>query len=73
MRGLLIPVFPGPGLAANLGAPIALLLKLAGVADALLFGVKFGPLLIGDSGLGRDGRPCALKTGLGARAPGPTD
>jgi hypothetical protein len=35
-------------------------------------GARLGVFRMGDSGRGRDGRPFGLKTGLGARAPGPT-
>lgn len=36
-------------------------------------GGKLGRFRNGDSGRGKDGLPFGLKTGLGARAPGPTD
>lgn len=64
----------GPGL-LNLGGPIALLEKPDGVTAALRAGVgtRLGCFLKGDSGRGKDGLPFGLNTGLGARAPGPTD
>jgi len=64
----------GPGL-LNRGGPIALLEKPDGVMEPFRLGVgaRLGCLRNGDSGRGRDGLLCGLKTGLGARAPGPID
>lgn len=74
VRGFWNPPPLGPGL-LNLGATIALFEKAAGVVGAFLPGVgaRFGCFLNGDSGRGSEGLPLGLKTGLGARAPGPTD
>lgn len=68
-----IEVF-GPGLLYR-GGPIALLENPDGVIDPFLFGVgaRLGCFRKGDSGRGSDGLLCGLNTGLGARAPGPTD
>lgn len=54
---------------------MALFEKPAGVIEPFRPGVgaKFGCLRKGDSGRGSEGLPFGLKTGLGARAPGPTD